>query len=112
MRLPPLLQRRTKRVPIDGEIHLLVEGRSDKYGYARYGAGCKLAHRIAYECYFGPIPAGFHVHHTCGIRSCIEKTHLEAITPEENRGLRTWPRASIVEQKSKAEEWLAKKVPA
>ncbi len=43
------------------------------------------AHRLMYTQTYGPIPGGFHVHHTCGSRVCINPNHLEALSPEEHR---------------------------
>jgi hypothetical protein len=43
------------------------------------------AHRCIYENSFGPIPAGYHVHHNCLNRTCIRPDHLEAVSPEEHR---------------------------
>jgi HNH endonuclease len=84
MSLPPLLKARTRKVQNQGDFHLLVDGRLDKDGYARFGGAAALAHRVAYEAYSGPIPEGLQVHHTCRIRNCIHKAHLEAVTREEN----------------------------
>ncbi len=43
------------------------------------------AHRVSYELYRGPIPAGLHLDHMfrCG-RQCINPWHLEAVTQAEN----------------------------
>jgi hypothetical protein len=38
------------------------------------------AHRIAYELYVGPMPAGLEVDHLCRNRGCVRPTHLEAVT--------------------------------
>jgi hypothetical protein len=42
------------------------------------------AHRIAYECAWGPIPEGLVVDHLCANRRCCNPLHLEAVTVEEN----------------------------
>lgn len=44
-----------------------------------------FAHRISYELFKGPIPAGFHVDHTCRVLRCIAPDHLEAVTEAENQ---------------------------
>jgi hypothetical protein len=50
------------------------------YGRARPLKGhakISMAHRLVYEHLKGPIPADWHVHHHCGVRSCVRPDHLE-----------------------------------
>jgi hypothetical protein len=42
------------------------------------------AHRLSYELYVGEIPSGFHLHHRCGNRACINPDHLELLTPGDH----------------------------
>lgn len=57
-----------------------------KFGYGQLWDGRRLgcAHRIAYELFVGPIPAGLQIDHLCRNRCCINPAHLEAVTPMEN----------------------------
>lgn len=57
----------------------------DNTGYGRvYWNGKHAAHRLAYEIYFGPIPKGMDVCHTCDVRLCIRREHLYAGTRADN----------------------------
>lgn len=44
----------------------------------------KLAHRISYELFVGPIPKGLELDHKCRVRCCINPDHLEPVTHAEN----------------------------
>lgn len=56
---------------------------------AAYAAFCVSgrtlgAHRVVYEYYVAPIPAGLHLDHLCRNRWCVNPTHLEPVTSGEN----------------------------
>lgn len=56
------------------------------YGKINLGEeiGYRVVHRIAYEVFRGPIPAGLLLDHLCRVRSCLNPYHLEPVTPREN----------------------------
>ena len=55
-------------------------------GYGRFSMGGKrfLAHRVAYEWLYGPVPDGLELDHLCRNRACVRSGHLEAVTHREN----------------------------
>lgn len=53
-----------------------------RHGYGTIGS--KLAHRVFYERYRGTIPQGYDIDHVCGVRSCVNPTHLEAVSRADN----------------------------
>lgn len=42
------------------------------------------AHRVAYRSWVGEIPEGLELDHLCRVTSCINPSHLEAVTGAEN----------------------------
>ena len=48
--------------------------------YGKY----RIAHRVSYEAYRGPIPHGLNVLHSCDTPSCINPDHLRVGTHQEN----------------------------
>lgn len=57
-------------------------GFTNDEGYGHFGK--TRAHRWAYESRFGPIPDGLVIDHLCRTRSCVNPSHLEAVTNQEN----------------------------
>ena len=55
-------------------------------GYARLKAKSEdgQAHRFAYELLVGPIPEGLQIDHLCRVRHCVNPSHLEPVTCQEN----------------------------
>ena len=90
----PLIVRLMARVERDGECWKFT-GARNAYGYGVIGVGGRgqgiaLTHRVTYEHFIGPIPAGRDLDHLCRNRWCCNPNHLEAVTRQENvaRGLR------------------------
>lgn len=61
-------------------------GKKDDKGYGTYWANGKhqKAHRVAWEAFIGPIPAGMHVLHKCDNPPCIRLDHLWLGTHRDN----------------------------
>lgn len=60
--------------------------RSDEKGYPRVDIAGRHRRptRILYERVNGPIPPGFDVHHTCGIKSCCNVDHMILMSESEH----------------------------
>jgi hypothetical protein len=43
-----------------------------------------VAHRVSYEMFFGPIPEGMEIDHTCHSRGCVNPGHLRLATHKQN----------------------------
>jgi hypothetical protein len=50
-------------------------------------------HRYMWEQLRGPIPAGMHIHHICGVRHCLNPQHMMVVTPGEHLHLGVTPAA-------------------
>lgn len=57
-------------------------GKRDPNGYGR--AGKWWAHRVAYEVWVGPVPAGLELDHLCRNPACVRPDHLEPVTHRVN----------------------------
>jgi hypothetical protein len=70
---------------------LIWHGGVTARGYTQIWDGAKvyLGHRVVVMAETGePIPEGMTVDHLCGVKRCIEITHLEVVSRREN-----WERA-------------------
>lgn len=97
------------RFEVNGCISFTGQRHRVGYGVTRDGKGGKIyAHRLAYEMFIGPIPAGMVIDHTCHNddsdcpggdlcphRLCVNPRHLRAVTAGENVLASGVTRASI-----------------
>lgn len=66
-------------------------------GYGRVCINGRLlqAHRVVYEQFVGPIPAGLHLDHLCRNPGCVNPAHLEPVTCVENIRRGVWPKLTL-----------------
>lgn len=72
----------------------------DAKGYGRVGWGGKvlLAHRVAYELFFGQIPDGLPLDHLCRVPACVNPGHLEPVPTRENTARGVHPSATALRE--------------
>lgn len=65
-----------------------------RQGYCHFGG--RPAYRVAYERAVGSVPVGLTLDHLCRNRSCVNPSHLEPVTHQENmrRGMAYAPKRS------------------
>lgn len=69
------------------------QGSGVRYGALRVDGRMRLAHRVSYETFVGPIPDGLELDHLCRTPKCINPAHLEAVEGAENNRRSTSPTA-------------------
>lgn len=83
-------QTRSLNIPTELNRYIINEkscwiwqGHIDKDGYGKVKFGWQMhqAHRLMYWRTIGD-PKGFHVHHKCDVKACVNPAHLELITVE------------------------------
>lgn len=67
-----------------GNCVVWTGGKSNGYGLFRFERKQRRAHRVAYEHWRGPIPAGLVLDHLCRVRSCVNPWHLRIVTRRDN----------------------------
>jgi hypothetical protein len=70
----------------DGTPCWIWTASTNKAGYGLFWDGNRLlpAHRVAYQLYVGPIPAGLETDHRCRRHPCVNPAHLEPVTHRVN----------------------------
>lgn len=79
-----------RHIKLHDDGHWLWTGATQPngYGYTRWKINGKwrhaFVHRLFYEEHVGPIPKGLQIHHICGVKTCVNPNHLQALTPKEH----------------------------
>lgn len=55
------------------------------YGYISWLGKDQPAHRVLFTVTGGTIPEGYDLDHLCRVSMCVNPTHMEPVTPAENR---------------------------
>jgi adenine-specific DNA methylase len=91
--LKPIIERiEAKSIPEPNSGCWLWVAKVSRDGYGRLGVRVagrahtvpKLAHRLSYEAFVGPIPEGLELDHLCRVRCCVNPRHLEPVSRAEN----------------------------
>lgn len=83
----PVMERINAQVNIDEHgCWIYAADRAPRSGYrqVRVGQMLRYAHRVTYEALVGAIPDGLVIDHLCHNRSCVNPSHMEPVTQQEN----------------------------
>ncbi len=107
MRYRPIEERFAEKYEVDPKTNCWIwTGSLVSGGYGmlkRYQQDSILAHRFSFQLHNGPIPDGMIVRHSCSRPSCVNPSHLQLGTHEENmRDLTRSGRARVLSREDVA----------
>jgi hypothetical protein len=62
-----------------------TSGSRGRYGHLKLCSRNVKVHRAVWEEAYGPVPDGMEVDHKCNQTLCVELTHLQLLTPWQNK---------------------------
>lgn len=83
----PVADRLWRRTEVSEAGCWIWTGATNPHGYGQIGdenRRARLAHRVAYELTYGPIPVGAMVLHSCDVRACVRPEHLRVGSAADN----------------------------
>lgn len=83
----PITDRMWKYIVVDENDCWLWNGNlySNGYGQTKVAGYPMGAHRAVYQALVGEIPQGLELDHLCSTKNCVNPTHLEPVTGDENK---------------------------
>jgi len=81
------------RIEVSEDGCWIWQGSKDKHGYGRTNLGSgkiQNTHRFLYEQLVGAVGTGLELDHLCMNQSCVNPSHLEPVTHQEN--IKRWAR--------------------
>ena len=80
----PLAVRLLRKVAEDSGCWVWEGATADGYGRINVAGRLNLTHRVSYELFVGPVPAGLTLDHLCRRRDCLRTAHLEPVDSRTN----------------------------
>ena len=100
------IEERAIPVPHAGCWLWLLSTNGTGYGQANYKGRIHLVHRLSYQAYKGPIPAGMLIQHSCDTPLCVNPDHLYAGTLKDNaRDTLLMGRAKFPDNRGEKAKW-------
>lgn len=85
MSRPTFEERLWSRITIADGCWEWTHSKQRGYGWIGKGNGRHVfAHRVVYELFRGPVPAGKQLDHLCRNRACVNPEHLDVVTARVN----------------------------
>lgn len=81
----PIEERFFSKFEIKGKYECWIwKAAGVKYGHIWKNGRLEKAHRVSWEIYYGEIPDGIRVLHSCNVKKCVNPEHLYLGTQKQN----------------------------